>query len=130
LAELVFLKLGGSLITDKRRYETPRPAVITRVAEEVAAALAARPDLHLVLGHGSGSFGHFQADKFRVREGDLQDWRGFAETSASAQRLNRMMTDALLSVGIGALPQRRARGVGYRSVGGGPAPWCCASRLW
>jgi len=103
LAELVFLKLGGSLITDKRRYETPRPAVITRVAEEVAAALKARPDLHLVLGHGSGSFGHFVADKFRVREGNLQDWRGFAETSASVQRLNRLVTDALLSAGVRAV---------------------------
>jgi isopentenyl phosphate kinase len=103
LAELIFLKLGGSLITDKRRYETPRPAVITRAAEEIAAALQARPDLHLVLGHGSGSFGHFVADKFRVPEGNLQDWRGFAETSASVQRLNRMMTDAFLSAGVRAV---------------------------
>lgn len=103
MAELVFLKLGGSLITDKRRYETPRSAVITRVAEEVAAALQARTDLHLVLGHGSGSFGHFVASKYRVSEGNLQDWRGFAETAASAQRLNRMVTDSLLSVGVRAV---------------------------
>ena len=27
---VTYLKLGGSLITDKRRYETARPVVITR----------------------------------------------------------------------------------------------------
>ena len=33
-------------------------------------------------------------------EGNLQDWRGYAETSAAAQRLNRLVTDALLSEGV------------------------------
>ena len=100
MSEMVFLKLGGSLITDKRRFETPRPAVIERVAQEIAAALEARPDIRLVLGHGSGSFGHFQAAKYHVLEGNLDDWRGYAETAATAQRLNRMVTDALVSAGV------------------------------
>lgn len=100
MSELVFLKLGGSLITDKLRYETPRPALITRVAKEIAAALQAKPDMQLVLGHGSGSFGHFVAEKYKVHEGHLQDWRGYAETSAAAQRLNRMVADALLTEGV------------------------------
>ena len=100
MEELVFLKLGGSLITDKRRYETPRPAVIERLANEIHAALEARPDLRLVLGHGSGSFGHFVADRYKVHEGNLEDWRGYAETSAAAQRLNRLVTDALLAAGV------------------------------
>ena len=103
VTELVFLKLGGSLITDKRRFETPRPGVIARVAKEIAAALKERPDLQLVLGHGSGSFGHFAADRYRVHEGNLKDWRGYAETGAAAQRLNRQVTDALLSEGVRAV---------------------------
>jgi len=45
MGEMVFVKLGGSLITDKRRSETPRPAVIQRLAQEVQAALAQRPEL-------------------------------------------------------------------------------------
>ena len=48
--ELVFVKLGGSVITDKTLAETARPAVIARLAAEVAHALAARPALQLVLG--------------------------------------------------------------------------------
>jgi isopentenyl phosphate kinase len=103
LTELIFLKLGGSVITDKRRFETPRPAIIARAAEEIAAALRSRPGLQLVLGHGSGSFGHFVADKFKVREGNLADWRGYAETGAAAQRLDRLVTDALLAQGVCAV---------------------------
>ena len=100
MSELVFLKLGGSLITDKLRYETPRPAVISRLAKEIQAALQARPDMQLVLGHGSGSYGHFVADRYRVQDGHLDDWRGYAETGASAQRLDRLVVDALLSEGV------------------------------
>ena len=100
MGELVFLKLGGSVITDKRRYETPRPMVIARIARELNAALQAEPDMKLLLGHGSGSFGHFVADKYHVREGNLKDWRGYAETGASAQRLNRLVTDTLLAEGV------------------------------
>lgn len=100
MAEVVFLKLGGSLITDKERYQTPRPAVIERAAAEIAAALAARPDLRLLLGHGSGSFGHFEAAKYGVRAGSGGDWFGYAATSAAAARLNRLVTDSLLAAGL------------------------------
>lgn len=103
MGELVFLKLGGSLITDEYRYETPRPAAIARAAREIMAALQARPDLQLVLGHGSGSFGHFIADKYHLREGNLQDWRGYAEVAAGAQRLNRLVTDTMLAEGLRAV---------------------------
>jgi len=103
VSELVFLKLGGSIITDKRRYETPRSTIIARMAKELSAALQARPDIKLLVGHGSGSFGHFVADKYRVHEGNLEDWRGYAETGAAAQRLNRLVTDALLAEGVCAV---------------------------
>jgi isopentenyl phosphate kinase len=103
MSELVFLKLGGSLITDKRRFETPRPAVISRLAKEIAEALQANPDLRLVLGHGSGSYGHFLADKYQIQQGGLQDWQGYVETSAAAQRLNRLVTDSLLTEGVPAV---------------------------
>ncbi|MBC7234223.1 MAG: isopentenyl phosphate kinase family protein [Chloroflexi bacterium] len=100
MGETVFLKLGGSLITDKRRVETPRLAVIQRVAKEIASALEANPELRLVLGHGSGSFGHFSAERHKIYQGNPRDWRGYAETAAAAQRLNRLVTDTLLEAGV------------------------------
>jgi isopentenyl phosphate kinase len=100
VGELVFLKLGGSLITDKLRLETPRLEVIERMAVEIRNALLRRPDLRLVLGHGSGSFGHFAADRYKVHRGYLEEWRGYAETGAAAQRLNRLVTDIMLKNGV------------------------------
>ena len=55
---LVFLKLGGSLITDKRVENSFRESVAARVAAEVNSALQQDETLQLLIGHGSGSFGH------------------------------------------------------------------------
>jgi len=102
MAELVFLKLGGSLITDKTREATPRLEVIERLAGQVRAALEARPELGLVLGHGSGSFGHFAARRHHIQEGlaGADNWRGYAETGAAAARLNRIIADVFLAAGV------------------------------
>jgi isopentenyl phosphate kinase len=101
---LVFLKLGGSLITDKRAAETPRLAVITRLAQEIAAARRTDPALQLVIGHGSGSFGHLHGRKYGTRDGvhDAAGWYGYAATGDAAARLNRIVIAALLEAGIPA----------------------------
>jgi isopentenyl phosphate kinase len=96
---LVFVKLGGSLITDKNVEATIRPGVIRRLAEEVRCALDQHPDLSLLMGHGSGSFGHVVAQRYRVQTG-CTDWDGYALTSAAATRLNRVVTDAFLHAGV------------------------------
>lgn len=92
-----FLKLGGSLLTDKTRDNSPRGDVVARVCAEIGAALAAQPGAPLVLGHGSGSFGHAAAKRHGTRMGvrDADGWRGFAEVSVMAARLNRIVADAL-----------------------------------
>ena len=98
--ELVFLKLGGSLITDKSREATAREGVIRRAAREINEALEARPDLRLLVGHGSGSFGHFVAQRHGLLEEGPPNWRGYAETGAAAARLNRLLTDIFLAEGV------------------------------
>jgi isopentenyl phosphate kinase len=102
--ETIFLKLGGSLITDKRRAETPRSAVIARLAGEIVAAREDRPGLRLVIGHGSGSFGHVAGRRYGTREGvrTPEAWRGFAITADAAARLNRIVVAALLEAGAPA----------------------------
>jgi len=108
--ELIFLKLGGSLITDKARPYTHRPRVIRRLGEEIRQVLGARPGLRLVLGHGSGSFGHRAAAPYGTRQGvhTPRQWQGFAEVAAAAARLNCLVTDLLLEAGlpIVSLPPR------------------------
>jgi isopentenyl phosphate kinase len=102
---LLFLKLGGSLITDKSSPSTTRPQVISRLAGEIAAAKAEDPDLLLLLGHGSGSFGHVAADKYGTRDGvsTTEGWLGFAEVWYQASALNRLVIDSLHAAGLPAL---------------------------
>jgi isopentenyl phosphate kinase len=103
-SQLVFLKLGGSLITDKRQPETPRLDVIRQVAATLAAALRFAPDLRLVVGHGSGSFGHVFGRRYGTRAGvhTPEQWYGFAATADAAARLNRIVIGALLEAQVPA----------------------------
>lgn len=106
--EIIFLKLGGSLITDKTRRETWRADVLARVAGEIAEAKASRPTMRLLIGHGSGSFGHFAGREYGTRQGiiagqEARGWYGFAVTAAAAARLNRLVVDALVAAGLPAL---------------------------
>ncbi len=101
-AQLTFLKLGGSLITDKATPRTPRLDVLSRLAQEIAEARAANPALQLLLGHGSGSFGHVPARKHGTRQGvrTPEQWRGFAEVWWDAASLNRLVVEALREAGL------------------------------
>ncbi len=101
---LVYLKLGGSLITDKRAEMAARPAVLRRLAGEIAAARAAHPTLRLVVGHGSGSFGHVVGARYNTRAGvrSPEQWYGFAATADAAAQLNRLVTAALLEAQLPA----------------------------
>ncbi|MCW5877581.1 MAG: hypothetical protein KIS80_01780 [Anaerolineales bacterium] len=102
---ITFLKLGGSLLTHKDQPATPRPEVIRRAAGEIAAARQANPDLRLLLGHGSGSFGHVPAKQHGTRAGVRSpgDWLGFVEVWRQANALNRLVMDALAEVGLPAI---------------------------
>ncbi len=101
-AELVFLKLGGSLITDKNRPRTARMDVLARLAAEIREARRQNPQMQLVLGHGSGSFGHTPARKYSTRQGvrSQQEWLGFAEVWKEARALNQLVVEALVSAGL------------------------------
>jgi isopentenyl phosphate kinase len=100
VSDFVFLKLGGSLITDKRQETTAREDVIARLAREVKQALDAQDGLSLVMGHGSGSFGHYAARQSGFSHQKQMDWKGFFEVGAAAARLNRIVVDIFLSEGV------------------------------
>lgn len=111
MKELVFLKLGGSLITDKTQPYTPRLDVMDDLALQIKTALQTHPDLRLVIGHGAGSFGHVPASEYRTRDGlppratplahrerDVTEedyWLGFSEVWYQASALNRFVMKAL-----------------------------------
>ncbi len=102
MENLVFLKLGGSLITDKTRAHTHRPEVLSRLSEEIAAIRQQQPDLRLVLGHGSGSFGHIAASRYATQDGvsGAEGWAGFAEVWREARALNQLVLEALQAANL------------------------------
>ncbi len=103
---LVFVKLGGSLITDKTQEQAFLADRMKGLAAAFGDALAARPDLRLVIGHGSGSFGHFAAHKYGTASGvrTVEQWRGFAEVARIARRLSQLVADSLGEAGLPAWP--------------------------
>jgi isopentenyl phosphate kinase len=135
MAELVFLKLGGSLITDKTIPYTPRLDRLHDLAAQIAQALHTHPDLQIVLGHGSGSFGHTAAKEYGTRDGAPPPsvlrtsptiftenggkprggyWRGFAEVWHQASALNRFVMDCLHAAGVPAIAFAPVAGVSAR----------------
>lgn len=99
---VTLLKLGGSLITDKTNRETLREDVLTRLATEIVHALSEKQDLQLVIGHGSGSFGHYEATEHGTMAGVRTDadWRGFARVATIAATLNYHVANVLQDAGV------------------------------
>ncbi len=98
----VFLKIGGSLITDKHRASTARLDVIERLADEIYLAIRTIKGVQLIIGHGSGSFGHIPAKQYQTRQGvhTPEEWQGFLEVYRQARQLNQIVFDIFSRKGL------------------------------
>ena len=103
MSALVVIKLGGSLITHKRRHRTVRRAELSRIAGEVAA-LIRNSRCPVLLGHGSGSFGHVAAAQSGVHDGMAgpRAAAGVSQTQAAASELHAIVMSALRDAGVAA----------------------------
>ena len=138
--EVVLLKLGGSLITEKTQRYHVRQEKLVALASEIRLALTQEPRLKLVLGHGSGSFGHFAfvehlnpdvyAASARARDrSEVDYWKGVAEVWYRAAQLNRHVLEALHGAGvpaIGLAPSASATSSGGKIAGWTIAPLIAA----
>ena len=106
---MLFIKLGGSLITDKTRPNTPRYDVLAQLAKEIyefgyapIQSKIQNSNPKILFGHGSGSFGHAAAKQYGTRDGvhHADGWRGFGHVSVAAAQLNRIVADALFAAGV------------------------------
>lgn len=102
--ELIFLKLGGSLITHKEQPFTENKEIIQRLAKEIHEARQEK-DFKLLIGNGGGSYPHVPAKKYQTAKGIIneQSLKGIAEVQDAASRLNRMIVRALLDQGENAI---------------------------
>ncbi len=102
---ITFLKLGGSVITDKSGDSIARRDTIRRIAAEITESRRAQPAMRLILGHGSGSFGHTAAAKYGTRKGAFspKDWQGAVEVWMAARELNSIVLETLAAEGLPAV---------------------------
>ncbi len=98
---LVMVKLGGSLITEKEGDAEARTEIITRLAREIADGRD-ESGARLLVGHGSGSFGHPPAAEHDLRHGtaDEEQRLGLTRTQHRAAGLHRQVVEALLGAGV------------------------------
>lgn len=99
---LIFIKLGGSVITDKSKPFTPRLDIIKRLCSEIKDSKA---DHKIIIGHGGGSFPHQPAKQYKTNEGviDNSSYKGIAEVQDAASRLNRIVVRNLIDAGLNAV---------------------------
>ncbi|MBI5882319.1 MAG: hypothetical protein HZB91_04360 [Elusimicrobia bacterium] len=90
----LFVKLGGSFITDKNTPETLHPKNVVLAAKAIRAALeearAAGKRMSLVLSHGAGSFGHIHAKRYDAVKGvhPQYGWEAFYRIRDSMARMS------------------------------------------
>ena len=99
---LVIIKLGGSVITDKNINKPIfKKRVVKRLCREIYAAKK-REKFNLILVHGAGSFGHYTAKKFKLNKGYLgpESSIGVTLTKKEVLELNLLLITELINVGI------------------------------
>ena len=103
--QLICVKLGGSVLTDKTRPESVNLPVIERVAQAIADHTRRADAPRLLVGHGGGSFGHHWADRYGTQKGahDQRGWEGVARVSDAMLRLNREVVACLIAAGVDAI---------------------------
>lgn len=102
--EVVCIKLGGSIITNKEVPMHVRADVLKRLVKEIATAQNETGELYIV-GHGQGSFAHAPALRYKTMEGFIHEESrmGMAVTQDCAAQLNRIVVQEFLAQSIPAV---------------------------
>ena len=95
LMPLYFVKLGGSVITDTAKPDTAK-------VNEIKAGIG---ENKMLLGHGSGSFGHVAVHKYGLEKGlsGQESAYGAALAHKTVHELNNIVIDVLTQNGINAI---------------------------
>lgn len=95
MTKLSFIKIGGSVITDKSVPFSLNEVTIKSVANQVKNIYAAHPNEAILLGTGAGSFGHFLAHELPHTKNGLYKSEDAIKIHHSVELLNSQVTKAL-----------------------------------
>lgn len=102
MKNLILIKLGGSVITDKGKPFTAWEEIIRRLAREIKEARRDLKNTQIILAHGGGSFSHVPAAKYKTAEGIINKnsvW-GLSVTADAAIQINRIVVKNFLKEGL------------------------------
>lgn len=99
------IKIGGGSITDP---SVPRKALRGEISRLLAEIYDAQKEegFDVIIGHGSGSFGHVTAHEYSVAEGLINDRsvKGALLTKVVASELNFIVIDEAVKLGMPVFP--------------------------
>jgi isopentenyl phosphate kinase len=103
MKQIVFVKLGGSLITDKTKPFTVDNKTLDTVIKEIKKVF--KKNIRLVIGHGGGSFPHTLAKQYNTINGikNSESVWGACLVEQAAVKLNSIVLERLLKVGLPAI---------------------------
>jgi isopentenyl phosphate kinase len=129
--DLVVLKLGGSVITDKDSPETVDDENLNQVLDAVSTALKnPETDFRLILVHGGGSFGHVHAAEHGVSTTTgTSDAAAANAIHGAMKRLNSEVVDRLQHRDVAALPVHPLSVAARDGEGGLSLPAVATGRL-
>lgn len=101
---LLLIKVGGGFITEKSQPMTPNREAIKHIAVQLADAHKRHTDVDMIIGNGVGSYAHFTAHEYGLREGakDARGFYGAAKTHHNAQEISSLFAKALLEQNVPA----------------------------
>ena len=97
--DLIILKFGGSLITDKK---SEIPKVKHGVLDRISDVLRDKKK-NIIIVHGAGSYGHPIAKKYKIAEGlngSQEQKQAIEETRNQVYELNQLVCKSLQKAGI------------------------------
>ncbi|MCP4761876.1 MAG: isopentenyl phosphate kinase family protein [archaeon] len=93
--DIVIMKIGGSVITDKNKPLSIRKNIIDQIIDEII-----KFGKKLIIIHGGGSYGHPLAKKYSIMDGinsEIEEqYLGLAETHNAMVKLNSILIDKFL----------------------------------
>ena len=107
MQEIVLVKYGGSIVTDKSKPLSVNYEIIQRLNDQISQ-LANSTDTLFIIGNGGGAFGHYFASKYSLYGSSINNNNvfGICAGKNGNNYLNQIIVDDLLKRNVCACSSR------------------------